>query len=500
MELLTAAEMRAWDERAIAEFGIPQRVLMENAGRAAARVAMVLFPQGRVVGLVGKGNNGGDTVVLLRVLRGWGRDVAAVPVGGGSVPAELLHGWEIPVLDLEEAPLRGAGLLVDGILGTGATGAPRDPQAAAIRAINGSRVPVVALDGPSGVDLTDGSVAGEAVQADVTVSFGAPKRGLLFHPGRARAGRIIVVEIGFPPWREEATTAAVITGEWVRERMPQTAPNAHKGTMGKVAIVAGKPGMGGAPVMCAYSALRTGAGLVRVVSAAGNREVVHTAVPEAVFTDRLSDEVGPSLEEADSVVVGPGLGTEDDAAAVLREVLRRATGPILMDADALNLLARSPALLNPRLAGRVMITPHPGEMARLLDSGVETVVADPVAAAARAVERFGCVVLLKGAPSIVAAPGEPTLVNTLGHSGVATGGMGDNLSGICGALLARCDSVRDAAALGLHLSSRAADLAGRGIGLLPRDLAECLPDAIAEPVPPRRLDLPEVRLDLPPAR
>ncbi|HEX5521747.1 MAG TPA: NAD(P)H-hydrate epimerase, partial [Longimicrobiaceae bacterium] len=191
--LLGAAEMRAWDERAIRTLGIGERVLMERAGTAAARVVDRLYPTGRVVAAVGAGNNGGDAVVLLRVLRAWGRDVCAVSVGDAPLPLELLHGWQIEVAPAERAGsvLATASVVIDGILGTGARGAPRPPHAALIEQLTRAGAPVVALDGPSGVDLTGGTIAGAAVRAEVTVTFGAPKRGLLLYPGRAHAGRIV---------------------------------------------------------------------------------------------------------------------------------------------------------------------------------------------------------------------------------------------------------------------------------------------------------------------
>jgi ADP-dependent NAD(P)H-hydrate dehydratase / NAD(P)H-hydrate epimerase len=191
LELLTGAEMQRWDAGAIEQGGIPGPVLMESAGRAAARVLHELYPTGRVVAAVGRGKNGGDAVVLLRTLRAGGRDGAAFALHGERLPADLLHGWEVPTSagDDADAAFRGADVLVDGILGTGAKGAPRDREAAVIRALNAAGAPVLALDGPSGVDLTTGAAPGEAVRARVTVTFGAPKRGLVLFPGRQLAGR-----------------------------------------------------------------------------------------------------------------------------------------------------------------------------------------------------------------------------------------------------------------------------------------------------------------------
>jgi ADP-dependent NAD(P)H-hydrate dehydratase / NAD(P)H-hydrate epimerase len=497
--LLTAAEMRRWDERATAGHGVPERVLMESAGREAARLVQRLYPEGPVVAAVGRGNNGGDALVLLRTLRAWGREVLAVPAGGGIAAPELLHGWELATAPPDdEAAFRGAGVVVDGLLGTGASGAPRDPEAGLVRRIAAAGRPVVALDGPTGVDLSDGSVAGEAVRAQVTVTFGAAKRGLVLFPGRAHAGRVIVVETGFPPLGPAG--AGLITGAWARRRLPRPRPNAHKGELGTVVLVAGRAGMGGAAIMLAMGALRAGAGGVRVLSVPEVRSPLQAAVPEAIFLERGTPEADDALAAADAVVAGPGIGTDAAALAVLRRVLERSQAPLLLDADALTLLARGEASLpGDADAARLLLTPHPGEMARLLGTDAKAVAADPFAHAERAVARFGCAVLLKGFPSLVAAPGEPPLVNVAGHAGIATGGMGDTLGGVVGALLGMGAPARDAAAVGLHLAGRAAELAGRGRSLLPRDVVEALPEAIAEVDAAGPAPEPGVLLDLPPA-
>ncbi|HEX2093154.1 MAG TPA: NAD(P)H-hydrate dehydratase [Longimicrobiaceae bacterium] len=498
--LLTAKEMRAWDRYAIEERGIPEPVLMEAAGRAAAEVVHRLYPEGRVVGAVGGGNNGGDALVLLRTLAARGREVAAVQVGGSFPDAALLHGWEVETLPAAdaEAAFRAAGVVVDGILGTGAHGAPRPAQAAAIEAINASGRPVVALDGPSGVDFTTGAAEGAAVRAELTVTFGAPKRGLLLFPGRALAGRILVVEIGFPPLPGGRVAARVVTDAWAHEKVPMVPPDAHKGVLGAVTVVAGRPGMAGAAGMVAMGALRAGTGMARVVSHAGNRVVLQQTVPEALFTDRDSEEVDAALEKASAVVAGPGMGTGDADLDLLRRITRSSDTPLLLDADAVTLLARHPGLRT-EIRRPLLLTPHPGEMSRLLGREVRRITADPFGAAAETAERFSCAVLLKGAPSLVAAPGEPTLVSAAGHSGIATGGMGDTLAGVAGALLGMGCSPREAAALALFLCGRAAELAGRGRSLLPRDVAETLPGAYASLATPAEPDLPGVVFDLRPA-
>lgn len=490
--------MVAADAAAIAA-GVPERVLLENAGRSAAEVVQRLFPRGTIVGLVGGGNNGADALVALRTLHAWGRDVRAVLAPGAPPREGLLHGHSVPrVAASDDSALGRADVVVDGLLGTGARGAPRAEYARIINQVNQSGIPVVALDGPSGADLTTGATPGAAVRACVTVAFGALKQGLLRYPGRERAGRIVVVECGFPPW--QGPSAGVITSAWVRRHLPTIPLDAHKGTLGTVTVVAGRAGMAGAAVLVAMGALRGGAGKVRIVTPAANRQIVQTAVPEALFVDRHGNAVEDVLRDADSVIAGPGMGTDPAAADLLRRILQTGTAPLLLDADALTLLSESPSLRDEADEARpLLLTPHPGEMARLMNTSVEEVVGNPFECVARAADRFGCTVMLKGHPSLVATQGEPILANPFGHSGVATGGMGDTLAGLAATFLAIGTPPHTAAALGLALAGRAAELAGRGRSLLPRDVAEMLPRALAEPLHASSTDLAHVLLDLPSA-
>jgi len=488
--VLTPEAMRAWDASAIQQLGVPERVLMEAAGRTAAEALQRHFPRGRVAAAVGRGNNGGDALVLLRTLRAWGREVCAVTEPGAEVPVELLHGWEVPSEADSARAFARADVIIDGVLGTGARGAPRAAAAALIEAQNAAGRPIVALDGPSGVDLQTGQVPGVAVEAALTVTFGALKHGLVLYPGRRLAGRTLMVEIGLPP---RAADAALLTPGWARTRLPPVAPNAHKGTLGTVVVVAGHEGMAGAAVLAARGALRAGAGMVRLVSSAANRVILQASVPEALFTDRTSAEVEHVCERAAAVVVGPALGLDEESGALLRRVLSSGSAPLLLDADALTHIAHEPALLEAARGRRLLLTPHPGEMSRLNGEPIASIVAAPFEHARGLAERLGVSVLLKGAPSLVATPGEITRVSVMGHSGIATGGMGDTLSGVAGTMLAMGCSAHDAAGLALVYASRAAELAGRGRGLLPPDVAEAIPAAIAE-----ALERPNARDALPP--
>lgn len=513
--VLTGAESAAFDRRAIEEVGVPQPVLMENAGRGAAQVVERIFPRGRVVALVGSGNNGGDAIVALRSLAEWGRPVTAVLVGDRPPDEPVLHGWELDRVDDGDGggkdmarTLDGADVIIDGILGTGIKGAPRERQARAIAALEDARSrgrSVVALDIPSGVDADTGAVPGAAVTADVTVCFGWPKLGVLLHPGRARSGRVVVLDIGFPPLDEDQHGADLVTPAWAEARRPGRQPDTHKNRVGALLVVAGRSGMAGAAVMAARAALRTGAGLVRVASVEENRTVLQAAAPEAVFVD-VADGVAlrEAMEASSALVLGPGLGTDGPAERIVTRVLQGPELPVVVDADALNLVAEGRP--RPRdevlgvLASRTILTPHPGEMARLSGLSTHEIAADRVGIARRFAESHGCALLLKGFPSVVAAPGRPVLVDAVATSDLATGGMGDVLAGCAGAFLARGVDPATAGALGLHSSGRAAALSGPG-GVLPEDVIAHLPDALREEGPgDTDLDLPFLRLDLDPAR
>lgn len=508
----TGDEAATFDRRAIDQLGVPQTTLMENAGRAAAQVLDRLFPEGSVVAVVGAGNNGGDGLVLLRTLASWGRSVSAVTVAD-RVDEALLHGWDIPVVegssfaqdaDWDGALAQGA-VLVDAILGTGIRGAPRELQAQAIRALNRAGRPVMAMDLPSGTDAESGAFEGEAVRADVTVAFGWPKLGTLFQPARSHAGRLVAVEISFPPTKLGVFGASLATPAWASEHRPRRVPDAHKNTVGSLLLVAGRSGMAGAAVMASRAALRTGVGLLRVASPPENREVIQGTVPEAIYVDTTDSEaLLDALGSSTAVAAGPGIGTDPAAAEMLTLVLEADSKiPLLLDADALT-MAGSGAI--PELAeladGRpVLVTPHAGEMSRIAEATVEDISAGRADVARRAADSLGVTVLLKGLPSVVASPDGSLIVDTVGTSDLATAGMGDVLAGVAGAFLAQGVGPAVAGALGLVTSGRAAVRAAKGASLLPEDVIEGLPHAMMESGEGfTDLDLPFVVFDQEPSR
>lgn len=474
--VVTAAESAAHDRYAHQEGRIPERVLMENAARALAMIAHRLFPAGRIAGVAGKGNNGADVSIALATLAAWGRQVQRV---------------ESPADDFQTAAV-----VLDGILGTGSTGAPRGPAADFIRAVNRSGVPVIAADVPSGVDPTSGEVHEPAVRAHATVCFGFPKMGVLQHPGRLQCGRLICVEIGFPPLPDDRLRAQLITPAYARKHLPLRAPGAHKGDSGRLIMLVGSYGMAGAAVISSQAAVHAGAGLVRIASTADNRELLQTSVAEATFFDR---DGTIDVSGVTAVVAGCGMGTSAEAERALGRLLDRTAVPTLLDADALNLLAAREGAIR-RLAQErpLVVTPHPREMSRLMKIDIDEITAFPPRAAQTFADATGAVVLLKGQPSVIAAPGRPLLINSVGSSDVAVAGMGDQLSGVIGALLAAGVPAREAAATGLFSSGRAADYAAKGRALTPRDVTDHLAAAFADPGPAASaLELPFITFDQP---
>lgn len=477
--LPTAAEMADLDRRATESGATSERTLIEAAGREVAREVGRRWPEGPVVGLLGSGHNGADAWVALRTLKAWGRDVRGVLCGSGPPEPVVDAGWKVPLVEAAElrAATRDARVVLDGILGTGVTGAPRDPQAEMIRTVNRLPVPVVAVDGPSGIDFTTGRVPGESVEARLTVALGWPNLGLLFPPARSRCGEIVAVEIGFPPCGPDQVSARAITARSVRALLPRRAPDAHKGEAGYLSLVAGREGMAGASVLAARAAGRGGAGIVRVVGAPGNRTVVQASVPDALF-DPWDDpaKVREAVEWSDALAVGPGLGRGERARTLVEAVLeRRDDRAVLVDADGLNVWAGEPDALAARLTSGDVVTPHPGELARLFGIRLSEVLEDPPARAREAAERLGATVLLKGAPSLVASPGRPLRVATAGGPAVASGGSGDVLSGLAGAFLAAGLRADDAAAAALLLGGLAAEDSPVPEGHLASDVPDRIP-------------------------
>jgi NAD(P)H-hydrate epimerase len=493
MHFLTAHTMRALDAHAIAA-GTPADVLMERAGYGAfcflTRVAAA--PARRILLLAGKGNNGGDAFVVARYLFEHGRQVHVVSLAlESALRGEALQNWQrlralnVPVeIAADEAGVQAGlacwhgDLVVDGILGTGAQGVVQGLPRAAIDALNAQAAPVLALDMPSGLDATTGAVLGAAVRATWTVTFGHAKRAMLDAQAAAWCGRVEIIDIGLPRAAADAPDGAAwecLSAREVGELLPQRTLTEHKNRCGHVLVVAGSRGMSGAAVLCAQAALRAGAGLVTVATPASLLPLVAPGMPAGmtlpldddglgVLTGRGTQQLCAQLAKFSAVACGPGLGQAPATAAALALLLAHVRCPLALDADALNLLAAQPALFD-ALPAQTVLTPHPGEFARLCGGrACGTTDAERVAAAQQFAEVHKLVLLLKGFHSVIAAPGLAPTINLSGNPGMATAGAGDVLAGVVAALLGQGLPPRDAARGGAYLHGVAGDIAAAHTG------------------------------------
>jgi ADP-dependent NAD(P)H-hydrate dehydratase / NAD(P)H-hydrate epimerase len=492
--VLSPSEMSAAD-RATIDGGTPDHVLMERAGRAVVRTVVEAAGgrYGRRVAVVcGKGNNGGDGFVAARVALREGLGVTCWLVGEGNVRGAAAYHLEemrrsgIDLRPFKPRALDGADVIVDAIFGTGFRGSAEGEAADAIAAINAVTVAVVAVDIPSGVDGATGAVNGPAVRADATVAMAAEKIGTAMPPGASLAGTTSVADIGIDV---PASRLRISEPADVAALLPRRQPDAHKRSGGSVAILGGSAGMSGAVVLAARAAVRTGAGYATAGVTSTVEPVVSVAVPEVLTLIASDDEVlgpesvdrfNPVLDRADVLAVGPGLGTGPSQTELVTRVLEEVDLPVVLDADALNVLALRADPLTARTAPAV-ITPHPGELSRLLGTTTNDIQSDRLAHARGAADRFNCIVVLKGFRSLIAQPGGEVIVNPTGGPELATAGTGDVLTGVIAALAAAGLSTFDAAWSGAFVHGLAGSIAAeeRGVsGVLAGDVAEGLPGAI----------------------
>lgn len=468
MKLAFAEQMRALDNKAQTEFGLPGDLLMERAawaGVQAVRAVLGSMAGKRVTVCCGKGNNGGDGLALARQLQAEGAEVAVllafppqVHQGLARINLERAEKFGVPILtwnDEANTYLEWAELIVDALLGTGTRGAPQDPVQGLINAINNQVKPVVALDLPSGIDADTGAVSGVAVRATRTVSFGLAQPGLYSYPGATFAGEVVVDGIGFPRalLEDSALRVEALSDVLAKTMVPARTATAHKGTTGHLLVIGGALGMTGAPVLTALAALRSGCGLVTV----GLREPgLLPEKPLEVMTV-VWPEVLARPGRYKAMVFGPGLSTADDGRDLLWHLLRTAQCPLIIDADGLNLLGENPEFLA-ELAQPAVLTPHPGEMARLTGLSIEAIQQDRIGVATRYAGQWRATVVLKGARTIIAMPDGRIYINLTGNPGMATAGMGDALAGVIGGLTVQGMPAGDAAVLGAYLHGLAGDL------------------------------------------
>jgi NAD(P)H-hydrate epimerase len=513
MKIVTAAQMKELDRRTIEEARVSGATLMERAGRGvvAAMERATGSPVGQTVTVVcGKGNNGGDGFVVARLLRKQRAKVHVVLLANPealSGDARTMYRKFLAVAgaksisanpppDTLRAILGRSDLIVDALLGTGLSAAVSVPYRAAIEAINETERPVVAVDLPSGIHADTGAVMGAAVLADLTVTFGLPKLGLYTGAGLDHAGRIEVVDIGIPPAFVEAVASPIslITGATVRRLIPDRRVSSHKGTFGHAGILAGSVGKTGAAAMAAKAALRVGAGLVTVGIPTSVNDTLEAKLLEAMtvplpetpartLARAALEDVLLFLQARTAVAIGPGLTTHPETVELIHALLSRLEKPTVLDADALNALAGRTSLLDACKAP-LILTPHPGEMARLVEGASSRSINENRIGSAMAFAQARRVVLvLKGARTVIAHPDGRAAVCPTGNPGMATAGTGDVLTGMIVGLLAQGCDPWDAARAGTYLHGLAGDLAAaeRGLaGLTAGDVIERIPDALTE--------------------
>ena len=480
MQLYTAAQTRELDRIAIEEHGISGIRLMTRAGRAAFDLLQARWPDSaRLHIFCGTGNNGGDGFIVAELAANRGIPVfvhqlgEAGKIGGDALEARtqaLAAGVE--VVDALDDSMLEQGVIVDALLGTGLSGEVRPDCAAVIARINSSRLPVLALDIPSGLCSDTGRELGAAVKADCTITFIACKRGLLTGAAPDYCGDLSICDLEVPQECYDALVADArrLQLEECLQDLPPLPRSAHKGLLGSALLVGGDHGFGGACAMAAEAAARCGAGLVSVGTRAEHVAAIIARSPEVMVRGiHSANDLSPLLETANAIAIGPGLGQSPWSEQLLRAAVA-GEQPLVLDADALNLLAAARAISASPRENRIL-TPHPGEAARLLGVNSADVQADRFAAVRELQQRYGGVVILKGAGSLISA-GAQVFVSSYGNPGMASGGMGDVLSGVIVALLAQGLEPLQAACLGVCLHGRAADLAAGNAqrGLLATDL------------------------------
>jgi len=503
MKICTVDQMRRMDQAAIEDWGLPEMLLMENAGLAAYRVLAERWPVAgrRVLICCGGGNNGGDGLVVARKVLADGGQPTVLLLGDparykGAARTNLeiwqrLGGRLVEPRDDHNFRdlLQQADLVVDGIIGTGLSKPVAGRYAAIITQINAAGCPVLSLDIPSGVSGDNGQILGAAVKANVTVTFGLPKVGNLLYPGFHQGGTLYLSHIAFPPGLTAGSELPLALNR--PPALPPRDPTGHKGTFGDVLFIAGAAGYYGAPYFAAMALLKAGGGYARLAAPAPVVPVVAARAPEIVFHPQAATPTGSlsysnrealrtRAAQADMVVMGPGLSLEADTARLVLALIPAITVPLLLDGDALTMLGTDAEQVRQRQAPTVL-TPHAGEMARLTGWTAAAIQGDPVGAVQHAAAYFKAAVVLKGAHSLIGYPDGRVLINLSGNDGMATAGSGDVLTGTIAAMLGLGLAFEDAISKGVHLHGWAGDIAAarRGPdGMHASDILEALPEAL----------------------
>ena len=513
MRVLNSSQMREADRRTIEDIGIPSLVLMENAGRqvvAAVEAIHTDLAERQVAVLCGRGNNGGDGFVVARTLLQRGVDTSVFLIGQvsevrgdarvnldilgrlGVTVVEIADGqaWELHFSEIENCTL-----IIDAIFGTGLNAPLSGLMETVVGDVNGSGIPIVSIDLPSGLSADSHEPIGESIEAGLTVTLGAPKLPLVLPPAETRAGDIVIADIGIPGEVFEGLDGPrveLLTRAAARALVTPRTPDTHKGDYGRVLIVAGSRGKTGAAYLAALGALRSGAGLVTVATGASCQPVLAAMAPE-YMTEAIAEAGGDGLdpEAADRVLemardviaIGPGLGQSASTRAFVKALVDRATMPVVLDADGLNAFADDPDALTGREGRDVIITPHPGEMARLVGMSSDEVQASRLEIARNFATAHQLYVVLKGHRTLIATPDGKVFINPTGNAGMATGGTGDVLTGMIAAWLAQLLDAEGACRLAVYLHGMAGDLAEADegeIAMTSGDVAGHLGDAVME--------------------
>lgn len=514
--ILTAAQMKACDQYTIRELHIPSPTLMLRAARAAAVFLCErqdLFPtKGKIVILCGSGNNGGDGLAMARLLTDgslsvW-REVTVIYAGAcspdgipdaGRMSAGCMQEYAatreagVPILPISEATkaLKNAAVVVDAVFGIGLNRPVTGEIASLLTAVAETKLPVLAVDIPSGIHADTGKIMGVALPATATVTMQALKAGLLLYPGADLCGEIHTADLGIDLSTAEKPFARLADEALLRRVLLPRTRRTHKGTYGKLALLCGSEGMSGAAVLATQAALRSGVGLSRVVTPECNRTILQTTAPEAIVSVYHDPAEAADHAEGDALVLGCGLGMSDGSREALRAVLnlrpRDGAPPVVLDADGLNHTVKDPSLVGALLSfhRQVVFTPHPMEMSRLCGKAVTAILTDPVGTATEFAHTWGVTVVLKDAHTVIASPDGDVFICAAGNAGMAKGGSGDVLAGVIGALLAQNRSrlgteltVAEVAAAGVYLHAAAGDLAASEFGeygMLPSDIIDRIP-------------------------
>lgn len=510
MKIVTIDEIKSIEKQAIEEYGIPSIVLMENAGSEVARqigVIMGRLKNKKIGILAGKGNNGGDGYVVARHLHNQGAKVKVFLIGSKSEVSgdslknlEILSNMGIDVIEVihdgdwnkVKIAMNFTDCLVDALVGTGFTGQLQGNMAQVVESINKSNKTIIAIDIPSGVNGDTGQINGMAVRAHHTITFSLPKQGLLLYPGASYTGDLSVADIGIPRQllQNETIKQNMIISPGIVGMLRKRNPNAHKGTCGKVLVVAGSKGLTGAAALTSNGAVRTGAGLVTLGIAESLHDIMEMKLTE-VMTKGLAEILPGTLGQSavtviqemsmqnDVVAIGPGMGRHMDTMTAIREVITKVESPLVIDADALYALIDHTDIL-PAVKAVPVLTPHAGEMARLVGLTTEELDQDRIYITRQSAMDWGSIVVLKGARTIVAFPDGEVYININGNAGMATGGTGDVLTGVIAALIAQGLSSHEAALVGVYIHGLAGDIVAKGgmIGMSASDIIRALPAAI----------------------